>query len=180
MSNLLPNEEKKIIRREYALRRIAVIFSLILFVIVLFLVLLIPTFLVSNSKFEEISKKAGLINGMTSETSDQNNLNLKMDEIKEKVGILNPNQTTGVNKIFSAIIDIKNKIENIKIIGLSYENKDGGKIAIAVNGISSDRESLKTFEKQVKDNNLFSNVDLPISNFTKSKDIDFSMKMETK
>ena len=48
---------------------------------------------------------------------------------------------------------------------------------VAVSGISYNREALVSFVKSLEASKVFKNVDLPISNFTKDRDIKFTFRM---
>ena len=82
--------------------------------------------------------------------------------------------------IFSEnVIDkiLSNKVSGIKIKSIFFEKDDisGGNIVIS--GIAENREILLLFRRTLEKDPSFENVDLPISNFVKGRDIEFNMSL---
>ena len=72
---------------------------------------------------------------------------------------------------------LSNKTKLIYINSLAYTSNSSTTVTFSINGISGTRESLVSFKKDLDKTALFKNIDLPISNLAKDKDIDFSMIM---
>ena len=78
-------------------------------------------------------------------------------------------------KVIQAII--LQKMPNIKITNISYENdpREGKKISIR--GIAPSREVLLSFRIALESDSSFKQVNLPISNFVKGSNIEFYLSL---
>ncbi len=72
---------------------------------------------------------------------------------------------------------IKNKIPTIHINEILYKFTDKSNSAITLSGVSLTRDALVAFVKKLQSSGSFKSVNLPVSNFTKDKDINFSLSM---
>ncbi len=68
-------------------------------------------------------------------------------------------------------------MSDIKITKISYQadKAKGGTVSIA--GTAPSRDRLLLFKKALDDDNNFTKVDLPISNFVKGSDIQFNLTL---
>ncbi len=78
-------------------------------------------------------------------------------------------------KVINSII--RKKTFEIKISKISYQTDSIKGKNIIVGGTSPSREVLLLFRKALEDDPTFKNVDLPISNFVKGSDINFSLTL---
>lgn len=74
-------------------------------------------------------------------------------------------------------IILSNKISTIRINQMSYTSGKESSATINLGGISDTRDSLVLFVKKLEASKAFKEVNLPVSNFAKNKDIDFSISM---
>ena len=74
---------------------------------------------------------------------------------------------------------LSNKILSIRINEIFYTLDDQSAATITLAGVSSTREALVSFVKKLEDSGSFQAVNLPVSNFRKDKNIDFSISMTT-
>lgn len=70
-----------------------------------------------------------------------------------------------------------NKSKPISIDDVSYIDTNEKNAVLTINGSSATREALLSFVKNLQTSGAFSAVDLPISNYAKDKDLDFSIKL---
>ncbi|NIR48449.1 PilN domain-containing protein, partial [candidate division KSB1 bacterium] len=50
-------------------------------------------------------------------------------------------------------------------------------VRVSINGTARDRAALSAFARELENEPRFANIDLPISNFVKETDIDFSLTL---
>ena len=83
--------------------------------------------------------------------------------------------------IFTHKKNFESKPPNIRIKNIVFDNeRDPEPATITLIGIATDRESLRSFGRLMEARTEFSTVDLPVSNFAKEKDIEFSMLVTIK
>lgn len=175
MFNLLPNNLKDKIRSEYHLHFVIVVFLFIIFLQVTCLVFLFPSWLISLNKEKEVILQSEKSN-RSSLDSQINLINSTIKSINTKLNVINSTlEYPKVVPLIDGILAQKTSSIYIKAIQYTSSKNTSGKINLA--GVSATRESLVLFVKKLEESKLFSNVDLPISNFTKDKDIDFSINM---
>jgi hypothetical protein len=176
MINLLPDKEKKKVRLEYLFRTLSVIAFFVMLAGIVFLAFMTPSYFLTKYRIDDLANRLGEAKRLAGSNADKDKLNSKLAEIKEKISYLKPSDDPDIAQIFSSIIRDKNS--NIKIKNLSFQAGDIGEIKIG--GVSSDRDSLKQFGGALKNDALIKNIDLPISDFAKGSNIDFSIKAQSK
>jgi hypothetical protein len=80
-----------------------------------------------------------------------------------------------MSDIIVKIISLKSRDIKILSISISSDSLTSGKIR--VDGIANTRDALTLFDKDLKGDGLFSNVDLPVSNLIKNTDAPFSITL---
>ena len=175
MFNLLPEALKKIIKKDYNLRRFTIILLFLVFIQVSFVIFLLPIWLSSSYKEKEYILMRDEMN---------NNLSvLNIASTTNNIKILNNNLTI-MDKVLSypkivhyLNVIFLNKTKLIYIDNISYVDINEKNASITVEGTSETREALLGFVKNLQTYGVFSSVDSPISNYTKDKDLDFSIKL---
>lgn len=177
MINLIPNQEKKKMARDFYYR-LTVIFILMLSTVVFIAALaLLPAYLLSNSKKNialqrlELQKAetAPFFNEETREIIKQTNKKLDIIETAQN------GKFPVSEKVISAVL--KEKISSIKIVQISYENNTVEGKKIRISGTAPSRDVLLLFRKTLESSEAFKSVDLPISNFVKGSNIQFYMSL---
>jgi Tfp pilus assembly protein PilN len=79
------------------------------------------------------------------------------------------------SKILPQLLNDKPKGVSITSISFTRASKDD---ALYINGTASSRDALRQFSANLKSNSEFSDVDVPVSNFAKSKENDFSITLK--
>ena len=72
---------------------------------------------------------------------------------------------------------LSKKTKDIYIKELAYTSLGETKAKITLVGTGATRESLVFFVKKLEESKFFEKVDLPISNFTRDRDINFSINL---
>jgi len=191
MRNLLPEDKKSIVNREYILRVIIVSLWLLFFVLVICVGLIVSSYLVVQSKAAALHSRDNLIK----QTIVIKEKDVSMDELEEAKDHLNhlgkAVERSSLRNLISSIIEARP--EGLKLKSFDYtsgkemkqEDKNEDikgqntvKSKIQINGIASDRDTLIYFSKTLKKIDKIDDVDLPVSQFAQSKDIPFSMTAE--
>lgn len=174
MQNLLREQDKEAIRKEYALR--VTIAALILFFVTVLLnsFLLLPAYFLSRSQENTALRYAEALNKII-EFRDKNTSINVLSDAKNTIALLSQNRgQASLRSIFQTIIE--SRPQGVSIRGLFYEKKDD-KNVITVIGVSSGREELLSFKKRLEHEILFQSVILPISNLASDENIEFSLNI---
>lgn len=175
MFNLLPENIKVSLKKEYSIRRFIIVMFFIAIVQITFLVFIFPTWMVSAYKEEVISEEYDKFNKISSD-SNIDPIADRIQSINKKLGILNnvlqyPTLVPYVDTVLS------NKSSSIFIEQFSFSLKNSKEGNLAVAGVAKTRESLVSFVDLLKEADTFKEVNLPISNLAKDKDIDFTIEL---
>ncbi|MEK9182168.1 MAG: hypothetical protein AAB781_01100 [Patescibacteria group bacterium] len=176
MLELLPNAQKKSIKKEYFLRLSVVALSFSLTAGILFLVSLLPSYFLSSVKKNSVSQ--GFENKKSASAALGEDLLVAVRNSKEMLALLKP--ADGKFSMQDSIVKIiSKKNSGVKIDGISMNHSKNGQYRISLRGTSKNRELLKSFAESLRAEKEFNGVDLPISNFTKISDIDFNITLNT-
>lgn len=178
MINVLPEQQKKELKREYIFRLIATYFFLFGILSVLATLLLLPTYILSKSKESFLNNELVRL--------DEENPDLSLDELKNIISDINTKLVlldSEENKIITQ--DVLSKFllisrKNIEIHKIFYSRPEGKTQVLEVSGLAKDRSSLSQYKSALEESNLYTKVDLPISNFVEKVDINFNIKLELK
>lgn len=177
MINLIPKTEKDNNTKVFYYR-ILVLFLLVLgFSVFVGLISMLPAYFVANAKDVAVNKKLELQKAEPAPL-----LSLETNAIVKKINaklVLIENagkeQFFISQKIINAIV--LNKMPEIKITNIYYENdKEKGK-KVYIEGVAPSREALLSFRLALEGDKSFKQVDLPISNFVKGSNIQFSLSL---
>ncbi len=178
MTNLLSQTKLANLAKEYKYRLTTVAIFAFVVVVVLSAGFLVPSFIISNVKLAGIATEAQKARAVSELQNTKNTSGTILKDTKTQLLLLQPDASEdSVQNVLGLIT--KNKSSDIRIQNVSFERgvagAEDGKIVVS--GIAKNRESLTTFSSQIQSNSIFKNVDLPISNFAKNKDIAFSMQI---
>lgn len=177
MINLLPQEEKKKLKKEYFIRLLSTYFFLIGVLAFTASALLLPTRLLSQSKEQFL--KEGL------QKFEEENPGVSIDELQQvikdinaKLKILdNAGSSNEVSQnVIGKFLDIQK--DNIKVYKIFYTHVKDSSSTIQIFGNAKNRTALNNFRASLEESGLYKDVELPISNFVKPTDIDFNIKLE--
>lgn len=177
MINLIPNEEKKKKVKDFYFRLGVV--TLAMFGTVMF----VATFAITPAFVLSVVRKNTAENKLAEETNkpipklDEDtlaavrNLQTELDLLEKVRG--------SAYLVSEKVIDevIANKMADIRLTEITYENLSGAERKISIRGIAPSRERLLLFRRSLEDDPMFKNVDLPISNFVKGSNIQFYLTL---
>lgn len=177
MINLIPNQEKKRKINDFYFRLLVVFLFMLSFCFLVGIVAFLPAYVFSTINKGLVEKKLEIQETEEVPTIDQSALAM-MEEINSKIGLI---ETAEKNKylVSERVINeiISEKMSDIKILQINYDNTtlDGKKVS--VRGIAPSRERLLVFRRSLENNTAFKKVDLPISNFVKGSNIEFYLNL---
>lgn len=175
MFNLIPDGVKEKIWNDYQKRHIIVWLSALLVFVMVLLVFLLPTYV--YVLFEEENMRADV-------EAVKNSLELrKADDVVGKI--------KETNEQLKALSWLKNSVKTAEGLEQALHAKDSfihvteiqyfetkiGSSTLMLKGIADKRESLRGFVTKLQSIEGFSKVELPVSNFAKDKDIEFTINM---
>ncbi|MCX6751391.1 MAG: hypothetical protein NT161_01325 [Candidatus Nomurabacteria bacterium] len=179
MINLIPNEEKKKMSKDFYFRLITVFFAMLGISLLVASIAILPSYFLSSAEENAINTKLELQNNETIPLPDQNTL-MAIKDLKNKLSQIENIQKTLVNvNDFKQVINeiIFKKTSNIKITAIFYKKDPQAGEEIKISGLASSREVLLSFRRALEDDIAFSKIDLPISNFVKGSNIKFSLSL---
>ncbi len=177
MINFLPEKLSKQVKAEYSTRVTSVFFIVFSLVTVFVLVFLAPAYTLA------IYRKAVISNQLTMvKSSSVNQSNASLDQVKKVNEIVKVLSTGSAQKpasdFIKSILNIKTSSITISSMSSDFDNNQNTRISLK--GFSNTRDNLTKFVKDIKNLNLFSSVDIPISSLVKSSDIDFVISIIVK
>lgn len=174
MFNLLPQAEKKALRREYRIRLAVVSLWLLFAVCAISSVLLLPSFLLSSEK-EKAARQRFEALSRSIERQSVADLDAVLQKTKSRLTLLSGEAPKlFLYELLTLIVSAKTNqisLTNFYLIGPVE-----GKREIAIAGVSKDRSALTSFIKALERTGPFEKVEAPISNFAKDTDIDFEVR----
>lgn len=176
MINLLPSEDKILIRNEY-LGRIALVFGAFFsFAFLAGMVVLLPTFYLFSSHEKNLDGQVSVSEGKIKKLDvEQNSAEIK--KIIERLNLINsPNFNFRLNELFKEIISLKS--DGVKITSISFDvqkSKNSSEAKVSLSGKASVREDLLKFIDRLKKNYGDQRVKSPITNLISDKDTAFSL-----
>ena len=175
MFNLLPENLRKEIVKEYRFRLSIIIILFVIIIQLSFLVFLFPSWLTSFYKEKDFSARG--------DEADRSLLSLDISSTTAYIKSLNSTLSVIDNSLdypeFVPIINevLSKKTTGIRLSSINYsaDSKTAGTLNIT--GMSDKRDTLVSFVDKLKDVSYLKKVDLPISNLAKDKNIDFSINI---
>ena len=180
MTNLLPEEYKKKLRREYNLRLVALSVLFLVLAMGLGVIALIPNTV--SIGMEYFLGKRTETKPPTSEQQEAEQEAIKtFNTFRDTLGALDP-EKQGDEVFLSDLIRLitQQKPAKVLLTSFSFTTESESAKRLLISGLARNRESLVAFSKRLSENSTFSQTDLPISNLSKKENIDFSLTLTVK
>lgn len=181
MINLIPNKEKKEMVRGFYFRLLVLFFVMIsIFFFIGFLAIL-PSYFFSSIKVHLMNSRLDIQKNTPVALPDQETL-ATIKDIDNKLALIEKNSKNKfiVSKQVINSIILK-KIPKIKIHSISYKVESVDNLThikkVKIEGTAPSREVLLMFRNALQEGVDFKEVELPISNFVKGSDIQFSLNL---
>lgn len=176
MINLIPNQQKKKMKRDFLMRVAVVALFAVGFTTLVGSVALLPSYFHVAVKNSLVKQKLS-IQENTPVPEVEADVMATVEDLNKKLGLIDMARTNNFVVSRRAINDIVlKKMPEIKIDSIYYGNTAKGR-EIRVNGSAPSREKLLIFRLALENDPSFSRVDLPISNFVKGSDIKFFLTL---
>lgn len=173
---LLPKDEMKALRREYRVRlSIAVLFFLSC-AVALGIAALIPSYIYTHSQQIEVAvRKAEIEKNRKASGADQIEKDLAESQIiAEKIA----RETDSISN--SSVIEkvISHRIPSISLSSFEVARALGSTTPtkVIIQGKAQTREALLDFKKGLEGDSSFADIELPLSDLAKSKNITFAVR----
>lgn len=175
LTNLLPEERIRSLRRVYFMRLAVIGVLLLAGVTVVHGVLLLPSYLyLRNQVGEREAALASLTNTLAG--SEEKEISARVAALT--VDSAHLARLSSVPKASAAIRAIAALPRSgIRLTGFSFSPKEGGEPTMSVSGVATTREALRTFEQSLADEPYITSADLPISAYAKERDISFTISL---
>jgi Tfp pilus assembly protein PilN len=177
MINLIPNEEKKKMSKDFYFRLITVFFVMLSISLLIASVAILPTYFLFSAEEDSINTKLEFQKSESIPLLDQDTL-IVIKDLGNKLDLIEntqKNEFVFSQKVINEII--LKKIPSIKITEISFQNNPQTGRKINISGKAPSREILLSFRRALEDDAAFSKVDLPISNFVKGSNIEFYLSL---
>lgn len=177
MFELLPENQKKTLKKDYFFRLATVILASVLVLSAFFAVLLLPSYFLSAVKEKAVSEEFDLT-AKSKNIQKEQELQLSIRKSKEMLDILKTGEDKiSIKDLIFKIVEKKNS--GIVIDGFLINLSKNNKYEILITGTAQKRDNLKIFAENLRSSKEFDSIDLPISNFAKVADIDFSIMLKS-
>ena len=173
MFNLLSRQDKLSLKAEYNRRKFVVALYLLATTLVISSIFLFPSHLVSSFKHSDIAQTAEILKNNIA-IKNREDLNALIEAANKKITALSVGSDIQITKHLADISEYRTAGIRLTGFAFGYSEKDK-KTLISLKGIAADRETLLAFAESLKSDPAYEEVDLPISNFTRERDINFTM-----
>ena len=176
--NVLPESEKKKNKRNYLIRFASMFLSILAMAGVVSILLLFPAYFFSQEK-EKIAENRLESFNLANPLLKTDNLDEVITNINNSLTLLSSNKSTNISeKIMNNIISTKP--EGVSFSQILYSKRSDGILVLEVHGNALNRTVLRNLKEIFESNTNFSEVDLPVSNFIESTNINFKVSMTMK
>ena len=174
MANLLPLQEKVQIKKMYRWHLIIVVLIFSFLLIEAGVLMLTPSLFLSFVREKDARERLTIVEQVIT-AEERKNLREEITEANSKIEVLLGEEfETG---IVSTVIAraIKKKNSTIRFDSFFYDGtaETSSKRKFTISGVSQDRQTLLSFVSILREDPLFQEVELPVSNFVKNTDIPF-------
>ncbi len=185
MINLLPENEKQKIRKEYHLLVLSVWLPVIFIILGIAIFSFLPSFFLSGQQYGKIFAESQTKEIMTKQ-SQALEMKRNVNDANMKIALLlkNSTSTESVRSLFDEIVE--NRPAGVYITGFSFDRNAGvrppkGKKtappSIVLQGRADDRAALLSFVDILNKKKEFSSVDLPLSNLISGTNLPYTLNI---
>lgn len=172
--NVLPGEEKKLIKKEYWKRFSIVLINIFSSIIFITILLLLPSYFFSSTK-EILSEER--LDTFNMANIDISNLNIdtNIKNINKKIDLIGTFKQG--NSLHGNILSpiLLSRPEGITFTQLLYNQRKDKSIVLEIHGKAKDRITLRSFKSIIDSNPNFASSSLPMNNYLEKTNLDFSI-----
>jgi hypothetical protein len=173
MFNLLPNDVKAALKREYRYRQAFIWSGAITIVIVIAIGLLVPSYVLSITRNKSLK-----IEREAMELASQRNAGTAAQVVSkaEKLSAaLSSIPDSNVSTLVSQIISARPAGVVILHFSFSSNGEAGGVTKAEIQGVARSREALRRYVESLEEQPSFGDVNVPIESFTRETNIPFTL-----
>lgn len=171
MTTLLPQKNRKQLKKQYVISLISNSLTYLFFIVLIALVLETTVHYVISFEKNVLEKESN-ISSRKEEKELMEIFREKNNEIKKYKNLFSENNNLNKTPVIDFVFDIVP--EGVLLESVSVEEGEE-LIFVGVTGLADSREILVGFTSLLEENESVSDVDLPASSFTKTSDIPFSI-----
>ncbi len=177
MINLLPEDEKKQIHREYMARFMIATLGLLAATGVVLIGSYIPSYFLRDVKVAALTMEKEKLNTSQGVKIDTDMAAIIADINKRLALFPDPKLPTirVTEDIVLPLLSAKSSSITIREVG--YINMKKAEIGVSVGGVASTRSALVEFQRSLEGLPHFKSVTLPVSDFIRDKDIEFNLEI---
>jgi uncharacterized membrane protein len=178
MINVLPHNEKELIRREYWMRFFSVVFVLLSLASLCLCVLLLPSYFLSTTK-ESLAQESLLRWNREHGEQALFETSTIISETNQKLVALKDATPSIVSE--SAIAPLLAlRTSGITFSHLIYNTQFDGVETLEVRGTAETREALRVFKQTLDESGRFASVEIPLSSFIERSNIPMNISIVLK
>lgn len=173
MLELILENKKKDLQKEYKLRFLNVSLIMISLVLVMWIILMVPLLINVKVEKEPLEEKMRLLEN-SALAKDRASLETLSKELSNTINVFNSDKVS-----FSEVINnlTEKQAQDISVKLLAIEKSEAGELTLNIQGVANSRNGLRSFSDAISADPLFSKIDIPFSSFTKDTDIPFSFSI---
>ncbi len=176
MINLLPQENRRKISREYKLRLFIIVLIFSLFTLLFLAISMTPSLFLSFNK-NKIAVET-VYASYSDKTKSADSIEKILKETSDKIKAINIDG--GGKRIIEILDRIIAERETIKLVSFEISPAVENARRVTLSGDASNRNTLVGFERRLKESSEFFNINLPVSSLTKEININFSLSLDVK
>lgn len=173
MFNLLPKTEKDTIRREYRMRLAIVVLWLSFATFLVASFLLLPSFVLSSVKEKAALHRFTTLSAEVEHESGARLRNLLAETQSQLPFFSRKAPAARWHELLTQLVS--QKTDTISLTTVSFAGGENGARQVVIAGTARDRAGLRTFAKSLERIRFFEKVAVPISNYAKDTNIEFSV-----
>lgn len=177
MLNLLPENKKRLVKKEYH-RRLFVVGSVFaILAIGIAIIFLLPSYILTKDRHDQANQdNSVLVQKINDEKSKETNFS---DKQKQMLNVLQTDVSTSTPPTDLIDAVLLSKDSNIDITDLSYQIVENTK-QLLVHGRAVKREDLISFKQKLEQDENWSDVELPISDLGPATNNEFTFNLTIK
>lgn len=171
MFNLLPREEREVLRSEYHARQYVVYAGVVAFLGMVSVGLLLPSYITYVTTHLLLKSEQRAIRAAEpSEEKDTREIVARGNAIALQMKAFDAVQhSPTLDKLLSRVVP------GIRLSNVTILTQPDKRIQLDVDGVAATRESLRAFDASLTRDNVFTGVDIPLSSYTRDTNIPFSI-----
>jgi hypothetical protein len=179
MFNLLPEKQKKEIKKQYRTRRFVITLAFFSLVVIAGLIFIIPSYILTNYKVKDIEVEISNVQEQLEE-KNKDLLNEELDQLKEKIEqISERGERAQFHDLLQKALASKPKGVHVNgvLVKVESEGEDGFVYRVQLTGVSDARDDIVTYTDTLERTGLYGKVNIPIESLASQYDTNFDINL---